>query len=104
MRLTTAFRKTLHSIRKFTGSGERTSFDFRWLLNSLSILNACSLFGRILPNIIAQRAGSLNVLIICCACSSLVIYLWVTAKSTAGVLVYNGFLGFLSGWFIQASL
>ncbi|KAJ6476612.1 major facilitator superfamily domain-containing protein [Mycena vulgaris] len=65
---------------------------------SLSILNAGSLFGRLLPNIMAQRVGPLNVLIIACGLAGVLDFVWVAADSTAGILAFNAVFGFASGF------
>jgi hypothetical protein len=65
----------------------------------LSILNALSLFGRLLPNIVAQRVGPLNILIAACGIAGVLDYVWVAARSTTGILVFNAAFGFASGAF-----
>lgn len=68
---------------------------------SLSILNGCSLFGRILPNLIAQHVGPLNVLIVSCTLASIMLYAFTAAESNAGILVYDGFFGVFSGTYVS---
>ncbi|KAJ7902776.1 major facilitator superfamily domain-containing protein [Mycena olivaceomarginata] len=68
---------------------------------SLSILNALSLVGRIIPNLIAQRTGPINVLITACALSGVLDFVWITAQSTAGILAFNGAFGFVSGAYVS---
>jgi hypothetical protein len=53
--------------------------------------------GRIIPNLIAQRTGPINVLITACALSGVLDFVWITAQSTAGILAFNGAFGFVSG-------
>ncbi|KAJ7151801.1 major facilitator superfamily domain-containing protein [Mycena crocata] len=67
---------------------------------SLSILNALSLVGRLLPNIIAQRVGPMNVLITACALAGALDYVWVAAQGQAGILAFNAAFGVASGAYV----
>ncbi|KAJ7038563.1 major facilitator superfamily domain-containing protein, partial [Mycena alexandri] len=62
----------------------------------LSILNAVSLAGRLLPNLIAQRVGPINMLICSCSLAGILAFVWVSAHSTAAILAFNGIFGFAS--------
>ncbi|KAJ7140710.1 major facilitator superfamily domain-containing protein [Mycena epipterygia] len=68
---------------------------------TLSILNALSLFGRLLPNIIAQRVGPINILILACSLAGILNFVWISVKSTAGILVFNAAFGFSSGGYVS---
>ncbi|KAJ8087126.1 hypothetical protein PM082_005954 [Marasmius tenuissimus] len=68
---------------------------------SLSILNACSLIGRTLPNIIAQRVGALNVLIVSCTIASIMLFVFTTTKTNATILVFDAFFGVFSGTYVS---
>lgn len=68
---------------------------------SLAILNACSIIGRTIPNLIAQRVGPLNVLIIACSLSAIMLFVFTTTQSTAGILTYNAFFGVVSGTYVS---
>lgn len=63
----------------------------------VSILNAASLFGRILPGIIADRYGSFNCLTISALISGIVVFCWTEATSKAGLVVWTLAYGFTSG-------
>lgn len=64
----------------------------------VSIANAASLFGRILPGYFADRyLGSFNLLICSCVLSAIVTFCWTTATSVAGVVVWIAAYGFASG-------
>lgn len=68
----------------------------------LSILNAVSIFGRILPGMAADRFGRYNVMILITFISGLFcLAVWVPVKSTAGILVFTIIFGFSSGGFIS---
>ncbi|KAF8131288.1 major facilitator superfamily domain-containing protein [Mycena galopus ATCC 62051] len=64
---------------------------------SLSIFNALSLVGRVLLNLVAQRTGPFNILIVTCGLSSVLIIVWAFTQSTAGILVFNAVFGFAGG-------
>lgn len=66
----------------------------------LPILNAGSLFGRILPNLIADRYGALNVAPGGCFICSLLIFCMIAVDSGAGVIVMAVIFGFFSAMFI----
>ncbi|KAJ6584406.1 major facilitator superfamily domain-containing protein [Mycena capillaripes] len=68
---------------------------------SLSILNALSLVGRLLPNFVAQRIGPMNILIIACGLAGVLDIVWITAHSTAGILAFNAVFGFASGGYVS---
>ncbi|KAJ7457803.1 major facilitator superfamily domain-containing protein [Mycena latifolia] len=68
---------------------------------SLSILNALSLFGRLLPNVVAQRVGPLNILIAACGLAGALNFVWVAARSTGGILAFNAVFGFASGGYVS---
>lgn len=67
----------------------------------LPILNAVSIFGRIIPGIVADKIGRFNVMIIITLISSIFcLAIWIPVKSTAGILVFAVIFGFSSGGFI----
>ncbi|KAJ7186811.1 MFS general substrate transporter [Mycena filopes] len=68
---------------------------------SLSILNAVSLAGRLLPNLIAQRVGPINMLICSCSLAGILSFVWVSAHSTSAILAFNGVFGFASGGYVS---
>ncbi|KAF8147802.1 beta-lactamase/transpeptidase-like protein [Mycena galopus ATCC 62051] len=75
---------------------------FQWaLLSSLSILNALSLVGRLVPNFVAQRIGPLNILIFTCGLAGVLDIVWAFTQSTAGVLVFNAVFGLVSGAYVS---
>lgn len=63
----------------------------------LSILNGASVFGRIIPNIIADRLGALNVLLPCIFCSCVLAFAWIGIHNLAGIIVFAILYGFSSG-------
>ena len=68
----------------------------------LPILNAVSIFGRIIPGIVADKVGRFNVMIIITIISSVFcLVIWIPVKTTAGILVFAVIFGFSSGGFIS---
>jgi MFS family permease len=72
----------------------------------LSILNAGSAFGRAIPGLLADKYGSLEILIGCTLSSALLAYAWLAVHNLAGLIVIAIFYGFTSGAVvsIQASV
>ncbi|KAM0747067.1 MFS general substrate transporter [Meredithblackwellia eburnea MCA 4105] len=65
---------------------------------ALSILNAASLFGRLIPNYLADKYGPLTILTPNCILSGILIFLWLPmGKSEAGVIIFAILFGFTSG-------
>lgn len=67
----------------------------------LSILNASSIFGRVIPNFIADRTGPLNVIIPATLATCILGFAWVGIRSTAGLIVFCILYGFFSGSFVS---
>lgn len=73
--------------------------------NLPSILNAASIFGRVVPGYFADRFGRFNVMIITTfACSVITFALWLPSQSNhAAILAYAVLFGFWSGSAISLS-
>lgn len=67
----------------------------------LSILNAGSIFGRIIPNFIADRTGPLNMIIPCAMISGILALCLIASHSLAPVIVICALYGFFSGSFVS---
>jgi len=68
----------------------------------LAMLNASSIFGRILPGIAADKFGRFNTMITTCALSSIIILaIWLPAKGNAPIIVFAILYGFTSGAFVS---
>lgn len=63
----------------------------------LSILSASSFFGRIAPNMLADRLGPLNVMILVSLIVTILAFAWMGIHSNAGAIVFAVFYGFPSG-------
>lgn len=67
----------------------------------LAIMNSASIFGRIIPNFIADRLGPFNVVIPCTLISGILCFCFIKATSSAGLIVLMGFYGFFSGTYVS---
>lgn len=63
----------------------------------ISILNAASLFGRVLPGVLADRWGHFNFMVIALGASAIVGFCWTAATSLPGLVVWSLTYGFTSG-------
>ncbi|EFW98538.1 major facilitator superfamily transporter monocarboxylate [Grosmannia clavigera kw1407] len=67
----------------------------------LAIVNGASTFGRIIPGILADRLGRINVLVVGCTTTGICIFCMTTITSNAGLVVFAIFFGFTSGTIIS---
>lgn len=68
----------------------------------LPIMNALSIFGRILPGIAADKWGRFNVMILITILSAIFcLGLWIPGKTNAAIIVFVVIFGFTSGGFIS---
>jgi MFS family permease len=67
----------------------------------LPILNTASIAGRIVPNIITDLVGPLNVLIPASLITGFLAFVWIGVKNLPGVLVFAILYGFFSGGFVS---
>ena len=67
----------------------------------LSVLNAGSVFGRVIPNFFADRTGPLTILFPFLLVTSLLGFCWIAIDSTAGLFVFCALYGFFSGTFVS---
>ncbi|KAI0292944.1 MFS general substrate transporter [Multifurca ochricompacta] len=77
-----------------TGANSTLAFYF------VPILNAASVFGRIAPNALADRIGTLNTLVPCAFFCAVLAFAWIAVESTGGLIVFAIFYGFFSGSFV----
>jgi predicted MFS family arabinose efflux permease len=67
----------------------------------LSILNAASVFGRIVPNFIADKVGPLNIIVPCALMSGILILVLIPTHNLGGIVVVTLLYGFFSGTFVS---
>ncbi|KAJ7598478.1 major facilitator superfamily domain-containing protein [Mycena floridula] len=68
---------------------------------TLSVMNACSTIGRTVPSLIAPNFGTLNLLIMACMASALMLFVWVSAETTAGIFIFDAIFGIFSGAYVS---
>ncbi|TGO56684.1 hypothetical protein BELL_1385g00020 [Botrytis elliptica] len=72
-------------------------FDSNFAFYTISIVNAASLFGRIIPGLLADRFGCYNIAVIASISSGLVCTCMTKATSVAGITLFSLTYGFTSG-------
>jgi predicted MFS family arabinose efflux permease len=70
---------------------------------ALITLNLASLFGRIIPNMLADRTGPFNILIPCSLTTALLAFVWIWVKTPETLFVFCSLYGFFSGAFVSLS-
>jgi MFS family permease len=68
----------------------------------LSIINGSSTFGRIIPGILADKLGRLNMFAFSGIATGIMVFLIDKPTTNAGIIVYSVFFGFVSGTIISA--
>lgn len=63
----------------------------------LPVLNAGSIFGRIIPGLTADKIGSLNTIIPCSMACAMLAFAWLGITNAAGMWVFSVIYGFFSG-------
>jgi MFS family permease len=69
----------------------------------LAIINASSTFGRIIPGILADRFGKLNLFAFAGIGTGIMVFCINEAKTNAAIIVYSVFFGFVSGTIISSA-
>lgn len=69
----------------------------------LSILNAASTFGRIIPGLLADKYGRINAFAVGGAMTGVCVFCLDSVSSNAGLIVYAAFFGFSSGTIISGA-
>lgn len=67
----------------------------------VSILSAGSVFGRLLPNFIADKIGPINTLIPCTVCAGILCFVWIAIDNHGGTIVFAVLYGFFSGTYVS---
>ncbi|KAL2166128.1 hypothetical protein VTG60DRAFT_3267 [Thermothelomyces hinnuleus] len=71
--------------------------DYTSSLNVLLLMNGVGIPGRVIPNHIGDRVGTINVLVPTVGLGSVFIFCWMAVKSTAGLYVWCAFYGTVAG-------
>lgn len=69
----------------------------------LAIINGASIFGRIIPGILADKLGPTNVLGVAGIVTGIIVCCMSQPESTAELVVYSVFVGFTSGTIISGA-
>jgi MFS family permease len=69
----------------------------------LTILNASSVFGRLIPNFFADTTGPLNITMPFIIFCSIIAFCWTSIASFGQAVVFAIFYGFFSGTFVSIS-
>ncbi|CAG8953951.1 hypothetical protein HYFRA_00010912 [Hymenoscyphus fraxineus] len=80
---------------------EKTSTSPQIASYLLSILNASSIAGRLLPNFVADKVGPLNVLIPLTGGIAILTFGWIGIHDSVGLIMFCIFYGFLQGPFVS---
>ena len=67
----------------------------------LAIINAGSIFGRIVPNFLADKVGPFNMLAYTSLIAALLAFIWIGIHNAAGLIVFASMYGFFSGTFVS---
>lgn len=73
----------------------------RLALYLVAIMNASSIFGRIVPNFFADKFGPLNVTFLFSFICAILGFSWIAVSNTGGLLVFALLYGFFSGTVIS---
>lgn len=63
----------------------------------LPVLNGASIIGRVAPNVVADRIGGLNVLVVAVSAACIITYAWIAVSSAAGCFVFAALYGVFVG-------
>ncbi|KAK9374343.1 major facilitator superfamily domain-containing protein [Lipomyces chichibuensis] len=79
----------------------RKLFDEYTAFYLISILNAASVFGRVLPNFLADKLGPINVMFPFTIFTMVMAFVWAAIHNRGGCIVFAIFYGFFSGAFVS---
>lgn len=70
---------------------------------TVTLLNVGSVFGRLLPNYLADRTGPLNICGVCAVISAILLYGWLGIRDLAGLIVFVLLYGLFSGGIVSVT-
>ena len=88
-------------IQLYAESRDLTTADFSPYI--ITLLNVGSVFGRVLPNAVADRAGNLNVLLSCALASAVLLLGWFGIRNLAGLIAFALLYGMSSGGIVSVT-
>ena len=80
-----------------TESTSSDSYDFYLL----AILNAGSFFGRVIPNFLASKIGSLTMLVLCAVAAGILSLCWIAIDDVVGLTFFAVIYGFFAGAYVS---
>ena len=69
----------------------------------VAMVNGASIPGRIIPGILGDKFGRFNLLVAAGLSTAVLCFCWITATSTAGIIVFSIAFGFASGAIISGA-
>ena len=75
--------------------------DENYAFYLLSILNAGSCFGRVLPNFLASTVGPMNMSLVCTSCAGVLCLCWIDIEDLVGTTVFAVLYGFFAGAYVS---
>ncbi|TPX13358.1 uncharacterized protein E0L32_006331 [Thyridium curvatum] len=69
----------------------------------LAILNAASTFGRVIPGVLADKLGKLNMFAAAATCTGIIAFCFTKVDTNAGLIVYSVIIGFTSGGIVSGA-
>ncbi|KUJ09758.1 MFS monocarboxylate transporter-like protein [Mollisia scopiformis] len=84
-----------------TYSVEKGFVDENLAFYLLTMLNAGSIFGRIVPSFFADRLGPLNITAPWCLFCGIIAFSWLSVSSLGQAVAFSLFYGFFSGTFVS---
>ncbi|KAM5354202.1 hypothetical protein ACJ41O_000852 [Fusarium nematophilum] len=67
----------------------------------VAIINAASIFGRIIPGVLGDKFGRINTFVAAAVATSVIIFCWPEAETNSSIIVVSAFFGFCSGAIIS---
>ncbi|KAI3626624.1 hypothetical protein CBS9595_001985 [Malassezia furfur] len=89
----------LFSLGVFLGYTGRSGDALAFYL--IAIINGASAFGRILPNLLADKLGPFNMIVGLSLCSTVLAFGWMGVDSVAGICVFAVLYGFMTGGYVS---
>lgn len=71
--------------------------DFNLSFYMLAVLNGASVFGRVIPGLMANRFGALELILACCTTAGILAFAAIAIDTWGGVVVFAILYGFVSG-------
>ncbi|ROW14809.1 hypothetical protein VPNG_03734 [Cytospora leucostoma] len=70
---------------------------------TVTLLNVGSIFGRIVPNYLADKLGNVNVIVACASASAVLLYGWLGIHDLGGLIVFALLYGGFSGGIVAVT-